>query len=84
MEMALHSSDVSQQTRGFNTVLTWTYLLFEEFFAQGDLEKEEELPISYLCDRATVKVAPNQPGFVNVIVLPIWTTMKEIMPALEK
>lgn len=40
MECCLHACDVSQQTRPFNVVKDWTYLLFEEFFHQGDLEKE--------------------------------------------
>lgn len=39
MEMIVHSADVSTQVRPFNVALTWTWLLFEEFFHQGDTEK---------------------------------------------
>jgi len=49
--MVVHSADVSSQTRSFETAKKWTYLLFEEFFDQGDLEKERGLPVSFLCDR---------------------------------
>lgn len=38
LELLAHASDVSQSTRGFDTCKTWTYLLFEEFFIQGDTE----------------------------------------------
>jgi hypothetical protein len=40
MEICLHSADVSVPAREFEVVRDWTYLLFEEFFSQGDLEKE--------------------------------------------
>lgn len=64
MEMCLHSCDVSNPSRTFKTVKDWTYLLFEEFFMQGDLEKEKNLPVSMLCDRTTTHVAKSQPGFI--------------------
>ena len=57
LEVILHSADVSQQTRDFDVVKEWTYLLFEEFFDQGDLEKQQGLPISMLCDRNNTNVA---------------------------
>jgi hypothetical protein len=40
-------------------VKKWSYLLFEEFFLQGDLEKEENLPVSFLCDRQKDKIPGN-------------------------
>lgn len=57
MEVFIHTSDVSQQARSFKVVKEWTYLLFEEFFDQGDLEKSQGLPISMLCDRKNTNVA---------------------------
>lgn len=57
MEICLHSSDVSIPAREFDVVKEWTYLLFEEFFQQGDLEQSKGLPISMLCDRTTTHVA---------------------------
>lgn len=57
LEICMHTCDVSIPSRDFHVVKTWTYLLFEEFFAQGDLEKEKGLPVSMLCDRNTTHVA---------------------------
>ena len=62
--MSLHCCDISQQTRKFPVAKKWTYLLFEEFFDQGDKEKEQMLPVSMLCDRNTVNVRDSQPGFI--------------------
>lgn len=53
----MHSCDISQLTRKFETVKAWTYLLFEEFFEQGDLEKKAGGPASFLCDRETTIIA---------------------------
>jgi len=39
MESAMHACDISQQTRSFEICKEWTYLLFEEFFMQGDIER---------------------------------------------
>ena len=53
LEFVVHSADISTQTRTFDIAVEWTKLLFEEFFHQGDMEKEQGLPVSFLCDRET-------------------------------
>lgn len=52
--------------------MEWTILLFEEFFNQGDVEKEAGLPVSFLCDRETTQIPQSQPGFVNFILAPLF------------
>lgn len=84
MEQCLHACDISQQGRDFKTVHEWTYLLFEEFFDQGDLEKKSDLPISMLCDRSTTKVAASQAGFIGFVPLPIFTALTNVMPELSE
>ena len=84
MEQVLHSCDVSNTTRPFEVVKQWTYLLFEEFFQQGDLEKDQGLPISFLCNRETTIVPKMQPGFINFITIPLWSVLVEIMPTMSE
>ena len=84
LELLAHASDVSQSTRNFDTVRKWTYLLFEEFFDQGDIEREEGLPVSFLCDRTTTNVPSNQPGFINFIVTPLYTAITECLPPFQQ
>lgn len=57
LEYCMHCSDVSVPCRDFKIVKKWTYLLFEEFFYQGDEEKAKKLPVSFLCDRETTNIA---------------------------
>ena len=53
----MHSSDVSASCRSFYICHEWVYLLFEEFFLEGDVEKEMNLPVTYLCDRDTTSAS---------------------------
>ena len=51
LELVVHASDISFLARPREARLTQAYLLFEEFFRQGDDELERGLPVSFLCDR---------------------------------
>lgn len=44
--------------------------LLDEFFLQGDKERELGLPFSPLCDRNNTLVAESQIGFIEFIVEP--------------
>ena len=54
--MVVHSADFANSARQFDTTKYGTYMLFEEFFMQGDIEKALELPVSFLCDREATSV----------------------------
>ena len=84
LEFTVHAADISTQTRSFEVAVKWTLLLFEEFFNQGDIEKEKGLPVSFLCDRETTQVGKSQPGFVNFILTPLFSTVSEIFPELKQ
>jgi len=64
-------------------IKTWTYLLYDEFFAQGDREEQLGLPISFLCDRKTTNIPKSQPGFIDFIVTPIFTSISEFLPGMS-
>ena len=84
LDFMIHACDLSTPTRKFDCLRQWTYLLFDEFFQQGDVEKQHNMPVSFLCDRSTVTVAKEQPGFCNYIVIPIWNIVSTIMPDVEE
>ena len=56
----------------------WSYALTEEFFRQGDMEKELGLPCSNLCDRNTVLVSQSQLGFLRFIIQPTFKTLIDL------
>ncbi|XP_037917803.1 calcium/calmodulin-dependent 3',5'-cyclic nucleotide phosphodiesterase 1-like isoform X3 [Hermetia illucens] len=70
LALVLHCCDISHPAKKWNLHHRWTMLLLEEFFRQGDLERELGLPFSPLCDRNNTLVAESQIGFIEFIVDP--------------
>ncbi|XP_055710282.1 dual specificity calcium/calmodulin-dependent 3',5'-cyclic nucleotide phosphodiesterase 1-like isoform X2 [Phlebotomus papatasi] len=70
LALVLHCCDISHPAKKWNIHHRWTMLLLEEFFRQGDLERELGLDFSPLCDRKTTLVAESQIGFIEFIVEP--------------
>ena len=48
------------------------YRLIEEFWEEGDKERELGLEIGMLNDRHKVVVPKSQVGFINFVTLPLW------------
>ena len=50
LDLVIHSCDLSTPTREFDCLREWTYLLFEEFFKQGEhvlqLKPPEDAPVA--------------------------------------
>lgn len=71
----------------FRRVFPPSKLFVNLFFIKvikGDLEREAELPISYLMDRYTVNKAKSQIGFIDVIIQPHFEVVKNFLPELNK
>ena len=71
-----HISDLSHNYRKFDISLKWVELLMNEFWNQGDKEKELGLPVSFLCDRDNVNVPKSQVGFINTFLV---NTIQELV-----
>lgn len=62
LALVLHCADISHPGKPWTIHQTWTQFLMEEFFKQGEKEKELGLPCSPLCDRDNTLVAESQIG----------------------
>lgn len=60
----------------------WTMQLLEEFFQQGDKERELGLPFSPLCDRNNTLVAESQIGFIEFIVEPSMQVCSDMLETI--
>ena len=60
--LMLHSCDVSHPAKRWGLHHRWTARCMEEFFVQGDREKELGLEYSPLCDRHNTMVPQSQIG----------------------
>lgn len=82
LSLILHCADISHPSKTWHLHEQWTNSLVEEFFAQGDKEKELGLPFSPLCDRNNTPIAQSQIGFINFIVEPSLAVMGDMIDKL--
>ena len=83
LSFILHAADISNPTKPLEIFKEWGQKCLEEFFRQGDLEKEKGLAVSFNCDRNTVTLPQSQVGFIDAIVLPLFTLLNEYFPKLS-
>jgi len=74
MSMCIHISDLTNPSKLWEESYKWSLLVYEEFFVQGDKEKELGLPIGDLNDRKNINLAQSQIGFIDFIVQPAFET----------
>lgn len=83
LSLLLHAADISNPSRPWAVCQRWTKLVMEEFWTQGDRERSLGLPITFMMDRYAVNVAKSQVGFIDMIVAPVFSAFKEILPKFE-
>ncbi|GFG39959.1 hypothetical protein Cfor_09016, partial [Coptotermes formosanus] len=82
LSLVLHCCDISHPAKRWDLHHRWTMLLLEEFFRQGDKERELGLPFSPLCDRNNTLVAESQIGFIEFIVEPSMAVCSDMLEAI--
>jgi hypothetical protein len=83
MDLIIHSSDISNPTKPFNIYMNWANKVMNEFYRQGDKEKEMDLPVSFLCDRESTNLPKGQIGFIEGVVLPFYLSIIKFFPLLK-
>ena len=56
----VHCSDLSNPTKPLPLYQKWVDRVMNEFFHQGDMEREKGLDISAMCDRHTATIEKSQ------------------------
>ncbi|KAK7874020.1 hypothetical protein R5R35_013426 [Gryllus longicercus] len=79
LSLVLHCCDIAHPAKRWELHQRWTALLLEEFFRQGDRERDLGLPFSPLCDRNNTLVAESQIGFIEFIVEPSLAVCSDMM-----
>jgi hypothetical protein len=83
LNLLIHLGDLSHNTKGIEISKAWTYLLYEEFHQQGDVERCLNIPISMFCDRNNSNIPKAQIGFINDIILPTFDVLVNFFPSLS-
>ena len=79
LKMLIKAADVGHAAKATDLHQMWSLLICEEFFHQGDIEKENGRPISMYCDRDTTQIPKSQTGFLKNIALPLYETLNEFL-----
>ena len=85
-KIAIKAADVGHAAKSRDLHMKWTGFVIEEFFLQGDKEKEKGLAVSMYCDRDKTSIPKSQSGFIKNIVLPIYESLNNYLSseAIEK
>ena len=82
-DFIVHAGDIAHNAKKFCVSLKWVELLSNEFWLQGDKEKNLNIPVSFLCDRTNVDVPKSQVGFIKAFILPVFEVVSMIFPSLN-
>ena len=80
----LHAADISNPAKVWETTKKWSDLVVQEFFAQGDMEKAEALPVSMNMDRCFAVQDEISLNFNDFLVAPFFFTLLKAFPKLGK
>eukprot|EP01083_Nonionella_stella_P290511 988469_1 len=76
--IGLHVADIANPCKPWLDCKRWTYMLMEEWFRQGDKEKEMGLEVSPMMDRTKPNIPRGQVGFIDYIVKPLFVNWNKL------
>jgi hypothetical protein len=79
----LHCADVGNPMKPWEIAQRLAMLCVDEFFAQGDMEKEKGIPVQMLNDRDKVNRPNSQIGFIEFVITPMVEGIVHIFPTLD-
>lgn len=84
LETILHGADISHPTYDLSLHLKWSSRVLEEFWLQGDLEKQVLGAASMpMFDRDKMDVPGAQVGFFKFIALGLWEPLSILLPEMD-
>jgi len=83
MNVIMHSADISNPTKPYAVYKQWARAVMEEFFAQGDMEKANDMPVSPMMDRDNTSLPVSQVNFIEFVVTPLYRHLYKLFPQLE-
>lgn len=80
--LAIKTADISNVMRPHAQMLRWVSQLTQEFFSQGDRERDLHLPVSPFTDRSDgiTKLSKLQTNFIELVAEPLVATLHKVLP----
>ena len=83
LSMAVKMADISNCGRPTPLYLRWSEKIADEFYMQGDRERNLGMPCSPFMDRTAPAIAKGQIAFMNYIVVPLFECISEFVPDMH-
>mmetsp|Transcript_117670 Transcript_117670/g.327638 ORF Transcript_117670/g.327638 Transcript_117670/m.327638 type:complete len:849 (-) Transcript_117670:36-2582(-) len=77
LSIMLKCADIGSAAKPFHMHTQWTMRIVGEFYLQGDAERALGLPCSPFCDRQAKKLLESQHGFLDFIVIPLFSAVAD-------
>ncbi len=84
LNLCLYASDHSSPCKLSIIYFKWLAAEMEEYYQQGDLERKLDFTITPYYDRTTCNPFKYQLGYIDVVVLPLFSTWIEFKPAFTE
>lgn len=83
LSIALKMADISNCGRPQELYLKWGGLVSDEFYLQGDRERNLSLPCSPFMDRFNPSLGKGQISFISYIIIPFFDLVASFLPSLK-
>ena len=84
LRLALKACDIGHATRKWDLHFKWSSLITEEFYRQGDRERQMGVDASPLMDRTTGNLPKSQLGFFQFLATPLYKAYADVFPVMGK
>jgi hypothetical protein len=82
-QLLIKGSDISNPCRPAAVAERWNSLCYEEFYAEGDLDRSKDRKLNPLHDREYNVICRSSVGFIGHVVTPIFKQLKSALPYSE-
>jgi hypothetical protein len=84
MNLLVHAADISNPCRPWEVCQQWAHACLDEFFSQGDREKDLGIPVQMLNDRCKINRPFSQIGFLEFMIVPLQVGLVKLLPPLHE
>ena len=84
LSLFIHASDIGNPCAPWDICEKWSHRVMDEFFAQGDQERDRGMEVSAMFDRHKVNKPQMQVNFIEFIVAPLYGALVKLCPSLNK
>jgi hypothetical protein len=83
LQIVIKVADINNTSRPTWLYLKWAKRIVDEFYQQGDRERELEMPVTPLMDRTKASMSKGQIAFANFLVIPMFQSFVQLFPKMK-